>query len=148
VLRQLGKEIRPTRDEIKSGVCSRGLSPVVAKRGESTKPRCITSLLVPAGSIPGSQCNNYIISRAFIPPWSLVMTRPETLGPDTSVAEAGTLVSSDQLYRMFSCITAFSETPIRKHLIQVQLLLKLHFTPEIQKNNTGSCSPPAVITHA
>ena len=26
----------------------------------------------------------YIISRAFIPPWSLVMTRPETLGPGIS----------------------------------------------------------------
>jgi len=26
----------------------------------------------------------YIISRAFIPPWSLVMTRPETLGPGVS----------------------------------------------------------------
>ena len=43
-----------------------------------------------------SQCSDYIISRAFIPPWSLVMTRPETLGPDASIAEAGTLVSSDQ----------------------------------------------------
>src|SRR5687767_8445413 len=27
---------------------------------------------------------DYIISRAFIPPWSLVMTKPETLGPDIS----------------------------------------------------------------
>jgi hypothetical protein len=34
-----------------------------------------------------------MISRAFIPPWSLVMTKPETLGPDTSRKEAGTLVS-------------------------------------------------------
>jgi hypothetical protein len=25
---------------------------------------------------------DYIISRAFIPPWSLVTTKPETLGPD------------------------------------------------------------------
>ena len=48
------------------------------------------------GSNSKSQCSDYIISRAFIPPWSLVMTRPETLGPDTSVTEAGTLVSSDQ----------------------------------------------------
>src|SRR5690348_8910639 len=45
-----------------------------------------------------SQCSDYIISRAFIPPWSLVMTRPETLGPDASSKEAGTLVSSGQLY--------------------------------------------------
>ncbi len=34
-----------------------------------------------------------MISRAFIPPWSLVMTKPETLGPDASRKEAGTLVS-------------------------------------------------------
>ena len=34
-----------------------------------------------------------MISRAFIPPWSLAMTKPETLGPDTSRKEAGTLVS-------------------------------------------------------
>ncbi|MCC2680772.1 MAG: hypothetical protein K0S36_336 [Nitrosospira multiformis] len=34
-----------------------------------------------------------MISRAFIPPWSLVITKPETLGPDTSRKEAGTLVS-------------------------------------------------------
>ena len=46
-----------------------------------------------AVSNSGNQCNNYMISRAFIPPWSLVMTKPETLGPDTSRKEAGTLVS-------------------------------------------------------
>jgi hypothetical protein len=28
--------------------------------------------------------HQYMISRAFIPPWSLVMTKPETLGPDAS----------------------------------------------------------------
>jgi hypothetical protein len=34
------------------------------------------------GVKPKSQCMSYIISRAFIPPWSLVTTKPETLGPD------------------------------------------------------------------
>ena len=38
---------------------------------------------------PKSQCIDYIISRAFIPPWSLVTTKPETLGPDASSAERG-----------------------------------------------------------
>lgn len=52
----------------------------------------MTSLLF-RGLNSGNQCNNYMISRAFIPPWSLVVTKPETLGPDTSRKEAGTLVS-------------------------------------------------------
>src|SRR5687768_5083562 len=40
-----------------------------------------------------------MISRAFIPPWSFVTTKPETLGPDTSSKEAGTLVSRYNLLK-------------------------------------------------
>jgi hypothetical protein len=71
------------------------------------------------------------------------MTRPETLGPVASIAEAGTLVSSDQLYRFD--VFAY-HAPLAKHLlkniniIQIQLLLKLHFTREIRKNNTRNIS--------
>jgi hypothetical protein len=63
-----------------------------AKAGKNTKGEYMTSLLLRRLN-SGNQCNNYMISRAFIPPWSLVMTKPETLGPDTSRKEAGTLVS-------------------------------------------------------
>jgi hypothetical protein len=59
---------------------------------------------------PKSKCMSYIISRAFIPPWSLVTTKPETLGPDALLSvkeEAGTLVS---LYR--DC-TGWLEAPTR-----------------------------------
>ena len=82
---QLGKEIKPTRDEIKSGACSRWLSPVIAKREEKHETAVHNESPCISGFNSRSQCNNYIISRAFIPPWSLVMTRPETLGPDASV---------------------------------------------------------------
>jgi hypothetical protein len=34
------------------------------------------------GGITQESMYYYMISRAFIPPWSLVMTKPETLGPD------------------------------------------------------------------
>ena len=132
---------------MESGARNRWLSPVIAKWEKSTKQRCITSLLISAGQSK-SQCSDYIISRAFIPPWSLVMTKPETLGPGTPVAEAGTLVSSDHLYwfDVFSYhaifrIDAFTLTLKRnansKTSIQSQLLLKLYFTREIQKNNSG-----------
>ena len=55
--------------------------------------KCITKPPVGKAKFPKGHVPQYMISRAFIPPWSLVMTKPETLGPDTSRKEAGTLVS-------------------------------------------------------
>jgi hypothetical protein len=54
----------------------------MTKTGERKNPeeKRMTSLLL--GGITQESMYYYIISRAFIPPWSLVMTKPETLGPD------------------------------------------------------------------
>jgi len=66
-----------------------------AKNVKGTEEKCMNKVSLNRRGKLKSQCMSYIISRAFIPPWSLVTTKPETLGPDTSsaVEQAGTLVS-------------------------------------------------------
>ena len=55
----------------------------VEKNVEGTEEKCMNKVSFEIGWVkPKSQCMSYIISRAFIPPWSLVTTKPETLGPD------------------------------------------------------------------
>jgi hypothetical protein len=69
-----------------------------AKNVKGTKEKCMSKVSLELVK-PKSKCMSYIISRAFIPPWSLVTTKPETLGPDALLSikeQAGTLVS---LYR-------------------------------------------------
>jgi hypothetical protein len=90
---------------------SREPGPSTAKNVKGTEEKCMNKVSFEIGGVkPKSQCMSYIISRAFIPPWSLVTTKPETLGPDALFPvkeQAGTLVS------LYCDCTGWSKAPAR-----------------------------------
>jgi hypothetical protein len=81
-----------------------------AKNVKGTEEKCMNKVSLNRRGKLKSQCMSYIISRAFIPPWSLVTTKPETLGPDalfSTTEQAGTLVS------LYCDCTRLIDTPAR-----------------------------------